>query len=98
MFPYKDDNPTLSTPVVTLGLIAANIAAWVLLQGAGREAVLQNSVCHLGLIPGHLFGSVPVGAEVPLGQGVTCTVGDLPGWTSPGAGRLDSRVRVAFWG
>ena len=27
MIPYKDENPTLSTPVVTFVLIAANVAA-----------------------------------------------------------------------
>ncbi len=37
MFPYKDENPTYLTPVVTLGIIAANVLAWVLLQGMGSE-------------------------------------------------------------
>ena len=27
MFPYKDDNPTLATPVVTLLLIGLNVAS-----------------------------------------------------------------------
>jgi membrane associated rhomboid family serine protease len=82
MFPYKDDNPTLNTPVMTLALIGANVLVWVLVQGAGTDPVLQNSVCQLGLIPGHLFGSLPAGAEVALGPGVTCRIGSTPGWAT----------------
>ena len=37
MFPYRDDNPTLATPVVTLLLIGLNVAAWILVQGMGAE-------------------------------------------------------------
>ena len=55
MFPYKDDNPTILTPVLTLGIITANVAAWVLVQGAGLEPSLSRSVCTLGLIPGELL-------------------------------------------
>jgi membrane associated rhomboid family serine protease len=80
MFPYKDDNPTLATPVITLALIAANIAAWVLLQGAGSEPMLQASVCRLGVIPGHLFGQIAAGEAIPIGSGQVCQVGGLPGW------------------
>ena len=39
MFPIRDDNPHFLTPVVTYGLIAANVLAWLLLQGAGTEPV-----------------------------------------------------------
>jgi membrane associated rhomboid family serine protease len=82
MFPYKDENPTFRTPIVTVALIATNVVVWLLLQGAGQEALLAASVCQLGVIPGHLFGSIPSGAEIPLGPGVFCTVGNLPGWLS----------------
>ena len=37
MFPYRDDNPTLATPVVTMLLIAVNVAVWILVQGMGSE-------------------------------------------------------------
>jgi membrane associated rhomboid family serine protease len=82
MFPYKDDNPTLRTPVVTVALIAANVAAWVLLQGAGQDPVLQSSVCRLGLIPGHLFGAIPADATIALGPETSCRVGDFPAWAT----------------
>jgi membrane associated rhomboid family serine protease len=48
MFPYKDDNPTLATPAVTLLLIATNVIVWVLIQGMGAEPTLTRSVCVLG--------------------------------------------------
>src|ERR1043166_9767579 len=37
MFPYKDENPTLSSPVVAVAIIAANALGWVLGQGMGAE-------------------------------------------------------------
>ena len=52
MFPIRDDNPHFLTPIVTYGLIATNVLAWVLLQGFGAEPTLSSSVCRLGLIPG----------------------------------------------
>jgi hypothetical protein len=30
MFPYRDDNPTLATPVATILLIGLNVAVWIL--------------------------------------------------------------------
>jgi len=82
MFPYKDDNPTFRTPVVTFALIAANVAVWVLLQGMGQSPALEQSVCHLGLVPGHLLGGIPAGASVRLGPNEYCRLGDLPGWAT----------------
>lgn len=82
MFPYKDENPTLTTPVVTIALIALNVAAWVLIQGMGADPVLRDSVCRLGFVPGYLFGSIPAGAEIPLGRGVACLLGDVAPWAT----------------
>jgi membrane associated rhomboid family serine protease len=56
MFPIRDDNPTLATPVTTIMVIGLNVAAWVLVQGMGAEPLLSKSVCELGLIPGELLG------------------------------------------
>jgi membrane associated rhomboid family serine protease len=80
MFPYKDDNPTFRTPVVTVALIAANVAAWVFLQGMGQSPVLEHSVCQLGLVPGHLLGGLHAGATVRLGPDEYCRIGDTPAW------------------
>ncbi|MDB4947642.1 MAG: Peptidase, (Rhomboid) family [Gemmatimonadetes bacterium] len=51
MLPLRDENPTLLTPVVTVGLIAANVAVWVLVQGAGSMQALQASVGTFGTYP-----------------------------------------------
>lgn len=55
MFPVGDDNPQINTPYVTYGIIALNILAWLLLQGAGFGEQLTNSVCNYGLVPSSLF-------------------------------------------
>ncbi len=52
MIPLRDDNPTELRPVVTLVLIALNLACWVLVQGAGMDVErLQASVYAYGTIP-----------------------------------------------
>ncbi|HET7790635.1 MAG TPA: rhomboid family intramembrane serine protease [Gemmatimonadales bacterium] len=80
MFPYRDDNPTELTPVVTLSIIAANVLAWVLVQGMGAAAPLARSVCALGLTPGELLHTVPAGTAVPLGEGLRCVVSARAHW------------------
>jgi membrane associated rhomboid family serine protease len=82
VFPYKDENPTFTTPVVTIALIAANVAVWVFIQGLGTAPALPNSVCRLGFIPGYLFGGIPPRTEISLGYGVTCSLGGLPAWVT----------------
>jgi membrane associated rhomboid family serine protease len=72
MIPYHDENETQRTPLVTLALIAACVAAWVLVQGAGAAMPLVESICNLGLIPGELLNSVPAGSGFEIAQGVMC--------------------------
>lgn len=74
MFPLRDDNPPLFTPVVTVALVAINVATWVLLQGAGAEPDLSRSVCSLGLIPGEFLGRVPDGLRMAIGPGLFCEI------------------------
>jgi membrane associated rhomboid family serine protease len=83
MFPYRDDNPTLSTPAVTLLIIAANVAMWVLVQGMGAEPSLTRSVCELGLIPGEFLRRLPEGYSVPMGNGTMCLIGAERTWFAP---------------
>jgi membrane associated rhomboid family serine protease len=83
MFPYKDENPTYLTPIVTVGVVVANVLVWVLVQGAGAADPLARSICELGLIPGELLGRVPVGYQVPIGPGVACVMTATPTWFSP---------------
>ncbi len=82
MFPYRDDNPSILTPVVTVALIAANLAMWVWVQGLGAPATLAQSVCELGLVPGDLAGRLPAGASFPIGDGMACVIEPgTPWWT-----------------
>jgi rhomboid family protein len=78
MFPYKDENPTVLTPVVTVGIIALNVLAWVFLQGLGAPAALARSVCELGLTPGELLGTLPAGLRTPMGEGFSCVIQARP--------------------
>lgn len=72
MFPYRDENETLRTPIVTGTLIALNVLSWLFVQGAGFGIALARSVCELGLIPGELTASLPPGTPFPMGDGLVC--------------------------
>ena len=83
MFPIRDDNPHFLTPIVTYGLIAANVLAWAVLQGFGTEPSLSRSVCQLGLAPGELLQLASPGTQVPISEGMVCIVTDMPSWFTP---------------
>jgi membrane associated rhomboid family serine protease len=83
MFPYRDDNPTLATPIVTVVLMTLNVAAWVLVQGMGLDPALAQSVCELGLIPGELLGRIPEGTKLPMGPDTVCVLGVNETWYTP---------------
>ena len=72
MIPYHDENQTQRTPIVTFALIALNVGAWLLVQGAGTTLPLAQSVCEFGLIPGELTASVRPGTRFPMGEGLVC--------------------------
>jgi membrane associated rhomboid family serine protease len=78
MFPYRDENQTLRRSYITLAVIALNVLAWVVVQGAGAPLPLMRSVCELGLIPGELTGALPPGTAFPIAEGLVCA-------TDPGA-------------
>jgi membrane associated rhomboid family serine protease len=78
MIPYHDENQTLRTPIVTFATIAACVAAWVLLQGAGAERALAASVCNLGLIPGELLGTLRPGTGFPISEDLVCVTDPGP--------------------
>jgi len=78
VIPYRDENPTYLTPVVTVGIIGLNILSWVVVQGLGTQAALVQSVCRLGLIPAELLGTAPPGAGVELARGLHCMVEPSP--------------------
>jgi len=82
VIPYRDENETVRTPVVTIAIIAINVLVWLLVQGAGSTHVqpdgtvtgLAASVCNLGLIPAELTLRAAPGTAFPMGQGLVCTI------------------------
>lgn len=80
MFPYRDENPTYLTPVVTVGIILVTSLVWAVVQGAGTYPALARSVCSYGAIPGELLGRLPADLSIPVGPGLTCEVGVRPAW------------------
>lgn len=80
MFPYRDDNPTLRTPVITIAIIAINLIVWVALQGAGIEPEVSRSICEHGAIPANLTGHLHQRTPVELAPGLVCIVTPQPEW------------------
>ena len=72
MFPYRDENETQRTAIVTVTIVALNVLAWLFVQGAGGTLALAQSVCNFGLIPGELTGSIDPGTRFPMGEGLAC--------------------------
>jgi membrane associated rhomboid family serine protease len=72
MFPYHDENEAQRTPFITYLVIAANVGAFVLLEGAGSTVAMARAVCELGLIPGELTGMARPGTPFPMGEGLVC--------------------------
>src|SRR5210317_760262 len=80
VFPIRDDNPQILVPYATVGIMAVNVLVWVFVQGLGSNPLLAGSICQLGLIPGELLGTVPVGTQVQLGAGTWCELGQGSRW------------------
>ncbi|MEO8227886.1 MAG: rhomboid family intramembrane serine protease [Gemmatimonadota bacterium] len=83
MFPYRDDNPTLSTPVTTIFIIVVTVGVWLTVQGMGLEPGLSRSVCELGLIPGEFLHRVPAGSTLRLSPTTVCILGEGESWYTP---------------
>jgi membrane associated rhomboid family serine protease len=82
MFPYKDDNPTELAPIVTVGIVAANVLVWLFVQGMGAAEPLVRSVCDLGLVPGELLRTAKPGSGVELAPGLFCLVDVQPHYST----------------
>lgn len=95
MFPLRDDNPTERTPWLTLALIAANAAVWLLVQGAGGGEAFHQSLCRWGAIPGELTGALPDGTPLPAFErfGFSCRAGGAT-WST----LLSSMFMHGGWG
>jgi membrane associated rhomboid family serine protease len=89
VIPYRDENTTERTAVITLAVIGLNVAVWLLVQGAGGTRVLPDgsvaglaaSVCNLGLIPGELMLRVRPGTGFEMGGGLFCAMDEGRQWS-----------------
>ncbi|HHJ39823.1 MAG: rhomboid family intramembrane serine protease [Methylothermaceae bacteria B42] len=80
MFPIRDENPVLRTPIATIFIIILNVLVWAGLQGFGQPMTLLQSLCDWALIPGELFGKIPEGEAIPLGPNVECVLENRSPW------------------
>lgn len=74
MFPLRDENPSSTFPIVTIGIIVVCAVAWIFIQGMGETRALAGSFCHFALIPGKVFGLLPAGFHIPMSETLTCVV------------------------
>jgi membrane associated rhomboid family serine protease len=74
VIPYRDENETVRTPVVTFAIIAINALVWFMFQGAGFSDALLASVCNYGLIPGELTLMAEPGTSFPLSEALACEI------------------------
>jgi len=82
VIPYRDENPTVLTPIVTVAIIALNVLAWVLIEGLGVERSVAAAVCNYGLIPAEVLHRAAPGAGFEMGPGMFCAVDAAPQyWT-----------------
>lgn len=64
---------------MTYAIIAANLASWFLVQGAGfSDPALAASVCNYGMVPGEITRLAALGTGVPLGEGMACIIDTEP--------------------
>ncbi len=72
-FPYRDDNPTVTIPYVTIGLIVLNVLIFLIIS-AGGIRMYRFSVINYGLIPVelvHLQNFDPSTAIPPVANLIT---------------------------
>ena len=65
MIPYHDENDTVRTAWVTIAIIAICALMWLVVQGAGAEYPLAESVCNLGAHPRRAHPDAPRRNAVP---------------------------------
>jgi membrane associated rhomboid family serine protease len=66
VLPLHDDNPTTTRPYVTVGLMIANLLAYVWQHLLSSPAAGERIVYGLGVIPAVLMGREPLPAELAL--------------------------------
>ncbi|HEB77693.1 MAG TPA: rhomboid family intramembrane serine protease [Methylothermaceae bacterium] len=80
MFPIRDENPVIRTPVATIGIIVLNVMVWATMQGFGMPMALLQSFCDWALIPGELLGYIKPGESIQFNPQVECILEDRIPW------------------
>ena len=91
MIPLRDANPTRSTPVVTLALIAVCAIVFAyqfLVLGARGDAALEAFVTEWGVVPADLVAAIGAGAVISLETATLVTSQFLHGGIFHIAGNL----------
>jgi len=88
MFPIRDENPTLRTPIATYVLIGMNLVVWAVVQGFGLTEAMAQSLCNYALIPADLLNTGSAGMQINVGGGWICQL--------EGNGQLSSLLSSMF--
>lgn len=64
MIPLRDDAPRRGPALMTMALIAANVAVWLYSLGLGRQAEALFNYMY-GAVPAFIFGHAPQGLPLP---------------------------------
>jgi membrane associated rhomboid family serine protease len=81
MIPFRDENPTVKTPIATYVLIGMNVFVWLAVQGFGSDPTLVQSFCSYALMPGDLLGLGNY-SHVQLSADLSCELKSRPGLTT----------------
>jgi membrane associated rhomboid family serine protease len=77
MIPLSVENRTVRIPWMTMLILAATFAVWIIVQGGGFPTDarrLATTVCNYGMVPGEITHLARLGTAVPIGPGLDCVV------------------------
>jgi membrane associated rhomboid family serine protease len=77
MIPLSVENRTVRVPWMTILILVAIFAVWIIVQGGGFPTdprMLATTVCDYGMVPGEITHLAPLGTRVPIGPGLDCAV------------------------
>jgi membrane associated rhomboid family serine protease len=70
MIPLSVENRTVRPPWMTVLILVAMFAVWILMQGGGfpgNDRLLTTTICNFGMVPGEITHLSPLGARLPIG-------------------------------
>jgi membrane associated rhomboid family serine protease len=87
MIPLSVENRTVRVPWMTILILVAIFAVWIVAQGGGlptNQDLVARTVCNYGMVPGEITHLAPLGTAVPIGPGLDCVVdNDLINYFTP---------------